>query len=92
LLLAAEHLDRSDAVNVGTGVETSIRELAETIKELVGHEGEVIWDATRPDGQPTRYLDVSRAREWLGFEAQTTLRSGLQRTIESFREQPSPVR
>src|SRR4051812_26006259 len=92
LLLAAEHLDRSDAVNVGTGVETSIGELAETIKELVGHEGEVIWDATRPDGQPTRYLDVSRAREWLGFEAQTTLRSGLQRTIESFREQPSPVR
>jgi GDP-L-fucose synthase len=91
LLLAAEHLDRSDAVNVGTGIETPIRELAQTIKELVGHEGEVIWDASRPDGQPTRYLDVSRAREWLGFEARTPLRAGLQRTIESFREQTSSV-
>jgi GDP-L-fucose synthase len=91
LLLATEHLDRSDAVNVGTGIETPIRELAQTIKELVGHDGEVIWDASRPDGQPTRYLDVSRAREWLGFEAQTPLRAGLQRTIESFREQTSSV-
>jgi GDP-L-fucose synthase len=91
LLLAAEHLDRSDAVNVGTGIETPIRELAETIKELVGHQGDVIWDSSRPDGQPTRYLDVSRARDWLGFEARTSLRQGLQRTIESFREQMSSV-
>ena len=91
LLLAAEHLDRSDPVNVGTGVETSIRDLAELIQELVGHRGEVIWDASRPDGQPTRYLDVSRAREWLGFEAQVPLRVGLERTIESFREQASRV-
>jgi GDP-L-fucose synthase len=86
LLLAAEHLDRSDAVNVGTGVETRIRDLAGTIRELVGHEGEVVWDASRPDGQPTRYLDVTRAREWMGFEASTPLRDGLARTIESFRE------
>jgi GDP-L-fucose synthase len=91
LLLAAEHLDRSDPVNVGTGVETRIRDLAELIQELVGHQGEVVWDASRPDGQPTRFLDVSRAREWLGFEAETPLRVGLQRTIESFREQRSPV-
>jgi len=91
LLLAGEHLDRSDAVNVGTGIETRIRELAELIKELVGHRGEVIWDATKPDGQPTRYLDVSRAREWLGFEADTPLRDGLERTIASFRSQHSPV-
>jgi GDP-L-fucose synthase len=87
LLLAAERLDRSDAVNVGTGVETRIRDLAETIRSLVGHEGEVVWDSTKPDGQPTRYLDVERAREWMGFEASTPLREGLRRTIESFREQ-----
>jgi GDP-L-fucose synthase len=87
LLLAAEHLDRSDPVNIGTGVETTIRELAATIRSLVGHEGEVVWDASRPDGQPTRYLDVQRAREWMGFEASTPLREGLARTIESFRQQ-----
>jgi GDP-L-fucose synthase len=91
LLLAGEHLDRSDAVNIGTGLETKIRELADLIQEIVGHRGEVTWDASRPDGQPTRYLDVSRAREWLGFEADTPLRTGLQRTIASFREQHSPV-
>src|SRR5215210_4060479 len=85
LLLAAEHLDRSEPVNVGTGVETRIRDLAETIRELVGHTGEVEWDPSRPDGQPTRYLDVTRAREWMGFEASTPLREGLTRTIDSFR-------
>src|ERR671926_11113 len=86
LLLAAEHLDRSDPVNVGTGVETRIRDLAYTIQELVGHRGEVEWDASKPDGQPTRFLDVTRAREWMGFEAAVPLRDGLARTIESFRE------
>lgn len=91
LILAAEHLDRSDPVNVGTGVETRIRDLAELIQQLVGHRGEIVWDASKPDGQPTRYLDVSRAREWFGFEATTPLRDGLQRTIASFREQASPV-
>jgi GDP-L-fucose synthase len=91
LLLAAEHLDRSEPVNIGTGVETRIRDLAETIRDLVGHQGEVIWDSSKPDGQPTRYLDVSRAREWMGFEAQMELREGLRRTIESFREQHAPA-
>jgi GDP-L-fucose synthase len=86
LLLAAEHLDRSEAVNVGTGIETKIRDLAHTIQELVGHRGEIRWDPSRPDGQPTRYLDVTRAREWMGFEALTPLRDGLARTIASFRE------
>ena len=91
LLLAAEHLDRSEAVNVGTGVETRIRDLAHTIQELVGHRGNVEWDPSRPDGQPTRYLDVTRAREWMGFEARTPLREGLARTIESFREHHAMV-
>jgi GDP-L-fucose synthase len=85
LVLAGEHLDRSDPVNVGTGVETKIRDLAYLIQELVGHEGEVQWDPSKPDGQPTRYLDVTRAREWMGFEATTPLRDGLAQTIDSFR-------
>mgnify|MGYP001069537991 CR=1 FL=1 len=68
-----------------------IRDLAQLIQELVGHRGEVIWDASRPDGQPTRYLDVSRARDWLGFEAGTPLRVGLERTNESFREHASQL-
>jgi GDP-L-fucose synthase len=87
LLLAAERYDSSDPVNVGNGTETRIRDLAETIAELVGFEGETVWDTSRPDGQPRRYLDVSRAREQFGFEARVPLREGLERTIESFRAQ-----
>ena len=85
LLLAAEGAGRSEPFNVGTGVETAIRDLAETISSLVGYEGDTVWDSARPDGQPKRYLDVTRAREWLGFEAETPLEEGLRRTIESFR-------
>jgi GDP-L-fucose synthase len=94
LLLAAERLDVSEPVNVGTGRETKIRDLAEIIRRLAGYEGEVVWDTTRPDGQPTRYLDVTRARELIGFEAEVPLEEGLRRTVESFREtgpQPRPV-
>ncbi len=87
LLLAAERLDVSDPVNVGTGTETRIRELADTIERLVGYAGETVWDASRPDGQPKRFLDVTRARELMGFEAEVALEDGLARTIESFRRQ-----
>jgi GDP-L-fucose synthase len=85
LLLCAERLDVSDPVNIGTGKETSIRDLAGMISELAGFEGKTVWDESRPDGQPKRYLDVSRARELIGFEAETPLGEGLKRTIESFR-------
>jgi GDP-L-fucose synthase len=85
LVLAAERYDSSDPVNIGTGKETRIRDLAETIERLTGFEGETIWDSSKPDGQPTRYLDVSRARERIGFEAEVELEEGLRRTIESFR-------
>jgi len=85
LLLCAERLDVSDPVNIGTGTETKIRDLAETISELAGYEGKTIWDTSRPDGQPKRYLDVSRAKELIGFEAEMPLEEGLRRTIESFR-------
>jgi GDP-L-fucose synthase len=84
LILAAERLDTSEPVNIGTGVETRIRDLAELIHELTGFEGETVWDSSKPDGQPKRVLDVSRARELMGFEAQTSLREGLSKTIESF--------
>ena len=84
LLLAAERLQTSEPVNVGTGRETKIRELAESIRKLVGFEGEIVWDNTKPDGQPARYLDVTRARELMGFEATTGLEDGLRRTIDSY--------
>jgi GDP-L-fucose synthase len=85
LLLSAERLDVSDPVNIGTGTETKIRELAGLISELTGYEGKTVWDSSRPDGQPKRYLDVSRAKELIGFVAETSLEEGLRRTIESFR-------
>jgi GDP-L-fucose synthase len=91
LILAAERYDSSDPVNIGTGRETRIRDLAETIVRLTGYEGETVWDTSRPDGQPTRYLDVSRARERIGFEAEIDLEEGLRRTIESFRASLAPV-
>ena len=91
LILAAERLNTSEPVNIGTGRETKIRDLAETIKGLVGFGGDIVWDTSRPDGQPTRYLDVSRARELMGFEAEVPLDEGLRRTIESYREQALPV-
>lgn len=85
LLLAAERLQTSEPVNLGTGRETSIRELAEQIERLVGYEGDTVWDTSQPDGQPRRFLDVSRARDLMGFEARVPLAEGLGRTIESFR-------
>jgi GDP-L-fucose synthase len=85
LLLAAERLEISDPVNIGTGRETKIKELAEMIRDLTGFEGEIDWDSSKPDGQPERSLDVSKASELLGFEAKTSLEEGLQNTIEWFR-------
>jgi GDP-L-fucose synthase len=89
LLLAAEHLDVSDPVNVGTGQETRIKDLAETIERLTGFEGVTVWDSSKPDGQPKRFLDISRARELMGYEPTVSLEDGLERTIASFREQTS---
>ena len=92
LLLAGERLEVSDPVNIGTGVETRIRDLAETIERLVGYEGETVWDSSRPDGQPKRFLDITRARKLMGYEPEVALEDGLARTIESFREQASLAR
>jgi len=84
LLLAAERLDTSEPVNVGTGIETRIKDLAELIHRLTGFEGETVWDSSRPDGQPQRFLDVSRARELMGFASAVSLEDGLRETIASF--------
>ncbi len=86
LILAGELLQTSDPVNIGTGVETRIRDLADMIGRFTGYEGEIVWDASKPDGQPTRCLDVSRARTLMGFEAQVGLEEGLHKTVEWFRE------
>jgi GDP-L-fucose synthase len=87
LVLAAERYDGADPVNIGTGQDVSIRELAETIAELTGFEGEIVWDTSMPNGQPRRRLDTSRARELFGFEARTGLREGLAQTIVWYRAQ-----
>jgi GDP-L-fucose synthase len=85
LSLAADRYDGGEPVNLGSGVETSIRETAEIVAELVGFDGEIVWDTSMPNGQPRRSLDPSRARELFGFEARTPLRKGLERTIAWYR-------
>jgi GDP-L-fucose synthase len=87
LLRAAAAYDGAEPVNLGTGVETSIRDLADLVAELTGFTGDIVWDTSMPNGQPRRSLDVSRARDLFGFEAQTTLREGLERTIAWYRAQ-----
>ena len=87
LVLAAERYEGADAVNLGTGVETTIRDLAETIADITGFEGEIVWDTSMPNGQPRRSLDASRAEELFGFRARTALRDGLVRTVEWYRAQ-----
>jgi GDP-L-fucose synthase len=85
LLLAAERYDSSEPFNVSTGEEISIRKLAVTVSQAAGFDGETVWDASRPDGAARRCLDVTRARQRLGFAPEVTLEEGLRRTIESFR-------
>jgi len=91
-VLAAERYDDPAPVNVGTGVEISIRELADTIAELTGFEGTITWDTSMPNGQPRRALDASRAEAAFGFKARTSLRAGLEQTIAWYREQVHAVR
>jgi GDP-L-fucose synthase len=85
IVAAAERYDGADPVNLGTANEISIRDLAELIGELTGFDGEIVWDATKPNGQPRRSLDTSRAEELFGWRATTSFRDGLRRTIEWYR-------
>jgi GDP-L-fucose synthase len=84
ILLATERYNKSEPVNVGAGFEISIKDLAELIAELTGFEGEIVWDTTKPNGQPRRKLDTSKAKREFGFEAITGFREGLGRTIHYY--------
>ena len=83
--MAAEQYDGGEPVNIGAGFEITIRDLADMIRRLTGYAGEIEWDATKPDGQPRRMLDTSRAKEFFGFVARTPFEEGLARTIAWYR-------
>jgi GDP-L-fucose synthase len=85
---AAELYDGAEPVNLGTNEEISIKDLAELIGRLVGFEGDLEWDSSRPDGQPRRRVDAARARELFGFEARVPLEEGLRRTIAYYEANP----
>jgi GDP-L-fucose synthase len=85
LVLAGERYDDGDPLNIGSGVEVTVADLAGRIASLVGFEGDIVWDPTKPDGQPRRLVDSSRAREAFGFEASTALDAGLRATIAWYR-------
>jgi len=88
IALAAEKDVECVPINLGTGIETSIAGLTELIAKAVGYEGEVFWDTSKPDGQPKRFLDVSRAKDMLGFEAKISLEDGIRETVDWYRENP----
>jgi GDP-L-fucose synthase len=86
LLLAAEFYNDPEPVNIGAGFEITIKDLAEKIAKLSGFGGRLVWDASKPDGQPRRSLDTSRAKKAFGFEAKTGFDEGLEKTIEWYRK------
>ena len=86
ILLATEHFNGADAVNIGSGFEITIKELVGKIAVLTGFKGEIRWDASKPDGQPRRCLDTSKAKELFGFEARTSFDEGLKATIEWYKK------
>lgn len=91
ILTATERYNQSDPVNLGSGMEISIRELVETIRDLTGFEGDIEWDTSKPDGQPRRRLDTSRARERFDWEATTEFETGLRETIDWYEQHRSEI-
>lgn len=87
IVLAAEKYDKSEPVNIGAGFEISIKELVNCIVRLTGFKGKVVWDTTKPDGQPRRRLDVSRAKKEIGFTAKIKFEMGLKKTIEWYKKE-----
>ena len=87
IVLAAEKYDKSEPVNIGAGFEISIKELVNCIVRLTGFKGKVLWDTTKPDGQPRRRLDVSRAKKEIGFTAKIKFETGLKKTIEWYKKE-----
>lgn len=86
IVLAAERYDDPEPVNLGAGFEISIKDLAAKIIELTGFMGKVVWDETKPDGQPRRMLDTNKATQYFGFTARTNFEEGLRKTIEWYRK------
>ena len=89
IVLATERYDGAEPVNIGAGAEIMIRDLVPLIAKLTGFEGRIDWDASKPDGQPRRMLDVSRARDYFGFEATTGFEDGLRETVAWFEQNRS---
>jgi GDP-L-fucose synthase len=90
IVLAAERYEGDEPINLGAGAEISVRDLVELIARLTGFEGEIIWDASKPDGQPRRLLDTTRAEKYFGFRARTSFEAGLARTVEWYRQSVRP--
>ena len=90
IVLAAEHYNGAEPVNLGSAFEISIRDLVEIIAEEVGFDGELHWDTSKPNGQPRRKLNVSRAQHEFGFVSGTDFRAGLRETIRWYRAERSP--
>lgn len=88
ILAAAERYNSAEPCNLGTGQDITIRELAELVQRLCGYKGKINWDSTKPDGQPKRRLDTTRAKSAFGFVAKTALEEGLKKTIEWYAAQP----
>ena len=91
IAMAAERYNDNEPVNLGAGMEISIKDLAELIAKLTGFDGDIVWDTSKPNGQPRRGLDVSRAKEYFGFEAQMPFEEGLRRAIEWFKENQDSI-
>jgi GDP-L-fucose synthase len=91
LCLAADRYDAPDPVNLGAGFEITMRDLAATVREATGFTGDIVWDVSRPNGQPRRMLDVSRAKERLGFTARTPFADGIARTVAWYREHAAEI-
>ena len=86
ILLATEKYNKSNPVNLGAGFEISIKDLVELIAKLTGFKEKIVWDTTKPDGQPRRMLDVSKAEKEFGFRAKTPFKEGLNNTVEWYKE------
>jgi len=87
IILAAEQYDGPEPVNLGAGFEISIRDLVHQIADATGFTGKILWDPTKPDGQPRRSLDTSRAEQAFGFRARTGFEDGLRKTVDWYRGQ-----
>lgn len=92
IILATERYDKSDPINIGAGFEITIKDLIELIIKLTGFKGEIVWDTSKPDGQPRRMLDTSKAEEAFGFKAKTSFKEGLKETIEWYKERKEKLK